>query len=243
MPMHNGDQNTFQVDLGGVVDLLSRHIYSGRRVYLRELLQNGVDAIAARRETDPAAPGTISIRPLTADRETFSLTDTGTGLTADEARDLLTTVGRTSKRDEFGLQREGRLGQFGVGLLSCFMVADGITMISRAATPGASAIRWTGFADGTFELTELTAEQTEALPVGTTTHLTPRPDERSLLTEDAVVRTAPQGSMPADSDWVAPPSMSAASHCLRRQRNWVGRQIPRGGCSRPGSMPLTWEND
>ena len=35
----------FQVDLRGVVDLLARHLYSGPRVYLRELLQNGVDAV------------------------------------------------------------------------------------------------------------------------------------------------------------------------------------------------------
>ncbi|WP_297006470.1 HSP90 family protein [uncultured Corynebacterium sp.] len=188
--MRSGDQNTFQVDLGGVIDLLSRHIYSGPRVYLRELLQNGVDAVAARREADPTAPAEIRIRPLTADRATFTLTDTGSGLTADEARDLLTTVGRTSKRDEFGLQRERRLGQFGVGLLSCFMVADGITMVSRSANPGARAVRWTGFTDGTFELTELTDDQTAALPVGTSTHLTPRPDERALLTEDTVKRIA-----------------------------------------------------
>ena len=42
----------FQVDLRGVVDLLSRHIYSSPRVYLRELLQNARDAITARREVD-----------------------------------------------------------------------------------------------------------------------------------------------------------------------------------------------
>lgn len=187
---NNSDQHNFQVDLGGVVDLLSRHIYSGPRVYLRELLQNGVDAVAARRETDPGAPAGIVIRPLTGDRDTFTLTDTGVGLTAAEARELLTTVGRTSKRDEFGLQREGRLGQFGVGLLSCFMVADGVTMVSRSAAPGAVAVKWTGFSGGTFELAELTVGQTEALPVGTTTYLTPRPDERALLMEDTVVRIA-----------------------------------------------------
>ncbi|WP_414119750.1 HSP90 family protein [Corynebacterium nuruki] len=209
MPTDNGDpqnQQNFQVDLGGVVDLLSRHLYSGPRVYLRELLQNAVDAVAARRDIDPddsadhstadSATPVIRIRPLTeahgtADaRTTFTLTDPGIGLTADEARDLLTTVGRTSKRDEFGLQRECRLGQFGIGLLSCFMVADGITMVSRSALPGTRAVQWTGFADGTFELTELTAAQTDALPVGTTTRLTPRPDERMLLTEDAVVAVA-----------------------------------------------------
>nr|WSX25490.1 hypothetical protein OG690_33555 [Streptomyces tubercidicus] len=40
--------HTFQVDLRGLVDLLSHHLYSSPRVYLRELLQNAVDAITAR---------------------------------------------------------------------------------------------------------------------------------------------------------------------------------------------------
>lgn len=52
--MHD-DAQQFQVDLRGVVDLLSRHIYSSPRVYLRELLQNARDAITARAEVDGAA--------------------------------------------------------------------------------------------------------------------------------------------------------------------------------------------
>ena len=39
--------HTFQVDLRGLVDLLSHHLYSSPKVYLRELLQNAVDAITA----------------------------------------------------------------------------------------------------------------------------------------------------------------------------------------------------
>ena len=39
----------FQVDLAGMVDLLSRHLYSGPEAYLRELIQNAVDAVARRR--------------------------------------------------------------------------------------------------------------------------------------------------------------------------------------------------
>lgn len=63
------------MDLGSAVDLLSRHLYSGPRVYLRELLQNAVDAVAARRDFDsdfdggpdsgPDAVPVIRIRPLT----------------------------------------------------------------------------------------------------------------------------------------------------------------------------------
>lgn len=187
--MQDSSRDNFQVDLGGVVDLLSRHIYSGPRVYVRELLQNAVDACTARVEAnqDSYQPS-IRILPITSSRSTFSLVDNGTGLTAQEARELLATVGRTSKRDDFGLQREGRLGQFGIGLLSCFMVADEITMVSRAQ--GEAAIRWIGHSNGTFTLETLGADATDVIPVGTTVHLVPRPDERTLLMENAVIAIA-----------------------------------------------------
>lgn len=65
------------------------------------------------------------------------LTDNGIGLDAAEASELLATVGRTSKRDEmFGLRRDGYLGQFGIGLLSCLMVADSVVVRSRSAARG-----------------------------------------------------------------------------------------------------------
>lgn len=40
---------TFHVDLRGIVDLLSHHLYASPRVYVRELMQNAADAITARR--------------------------------------------------------------------------------------------------------------------------------------------------------------------------------------------------
>ena len=43
----------FQVHLRGIIELLSKHLYSGPQVYLRELLQNGVDAIRARTAIEP----------------------------------------------------------------------------------------------------------------------------------------------------------------------------------------------
>jgi len=170
----------FQVDLRGVVDLLSRHIYSSPRVYLRELLQNARDAIAARREVDGGG-GTIRITPLTAENGEFVLRDDGVGLTAAEVADLLATVGRSSKRDIFDLPRSDYLGQFGIGLLSCFMVADTIVIRSRSAKGGAS-VEWTGSADGTFQVAEIDEE----LPIGTSVHLVPRFDADELLRPAAV---------------------------------------------------------
>ena len=53
---------TFQVDLRGIVDLLSHHLYASPRVYVRELLQNAVDAITARRGDEPRRAGAVAHR-------------------------------------------------------------------------------------------------------------------------------------------------------------------------------------
>ncbi|WP_314098656.1 HSP90 family protein [Microbacterium foliorum] len=176
----SADVQQFQVDLRGVVDLLSRHIYSSPRVYLRELLQNARDAVTARREVDGAG-GHIRITPLTDASGEFVLRDDGIGLTIDEVADLLATVGRSSKRDIFDLPRSDYLGQFGIGLLSCFMVADTIVIRSRSAR-GGSAVEWTGNADGTFRVVEIDDD----LPIGTSVHLSARFDADDLLRPAAV---------------------------------------------------------
>jgi len=177
----------FQVDLAGMVDLLSRHLYSGPQVYLRELLQNAADAVTARRATDPAAPAQVRLRASEAPdgRAVLEVTDTGVGLTRDEAADLLATIGRSSKRDPLGLGRSEFIGQFGIGMLAAFMVADRIEVTSRSAQEDATGIRWTGSADGTFEVTE-----EAGLPVGTTVRLLARPDAAHWLAGDTVVALA-----------------------------------------------------
>lgn len=182
--MGEAGSQQFQVDLRGVVDLLSRHIYSSPRVYLRELLQNAQDAITARREFDGTG-GVVRITPISDLSEEFVLRDDGIGLTADEMTELLATVGRSSKRDIFDLPRDDYLGQFGIGLLSCFMVADEIVIRSRSAR-GGEAVEWVGNTDGTFSVRPLQ----EAIPVGTSVHLRPRFDQGELLRTPSVLALA-----------------------------------------------------
>ena len=178
----------FQVDLTGMVDLLSRHLYSGPQVYVRELIQNAIDAVTARRERDPEAPDQIRLTPGH-DPEgtpTLEVTDTGVGLTAAEARELLATIGRSSKRDvDFGAGRAEFIGQFGIGMLAAFMVADRIAVTSRSATPGARPILWEGHANGTFRVTEL--PESPEIPIGTTVRLAARRDTGHWLAHDTVL--------------------------------------------------------
>ncbi|MFJ2240943.1 HSP90 family protein [Streptomyces sp. NPDC087859] len=164
---------TFQVDLRGLVDLLSHHLYSSPRVYLRELMQNAVDALTARHAIEPH--GAFGIR-LYADGSVVRVEDDGVGLTEDDVHTFLATIGRSSKRAEkIAEQRADFIGQFGIGLLSCFLVADEIHVLSRSArTPDAPAVEWRGRGDGSYTVRTLPAS---ARPrPGTTVTLTPRAD-------------------------------------------------------------------
>ncbi|TMR06394.1 HSP90 family protein [Actinomadura soli] len=175
-------EQAFQVDLRGVVDLLSRHLYASPRVYLRELLQNAVDAITARGE----GGGRVEIETTGG---TLRVHDDGIGLTADEVHTLLATIGRSSKRDELGFARHDFLGQFGIGLLSAFLVADEIEVVTRSAKGGPGdghgAVRWTGLSGGSYRV-----EPAERDEPGTTVTLRARPGAAELLSPAVVADLA-----------------------------------------------------
>ncbi|GAA2404132.1 HSP90 family protein [Catellatospora methionotrophica] len=167
---------SFQVDLRGIVDLLSHHLYSSPRVYVRELMQNAVDAITARRAQAPNAPASVWLEsPQTTGDGTLRIHDTGLGLTEQQVHELLATIGRSGKRDELGFSRHEFLGQFGIGLLSCFLVADEIRVQTRHE--GHPTVYWTGFADGRYE----TKPGPERQEIGTTVTLVPRRDATDWL--------------------------------------------------------------
>ena len=179
--------NRFQVDLTGMVDLLSRHLYSGPQVYVRELMQNGVDAITARRQLDPKAPARIAFL-VTPDG--LEVRDSGVGLTAAEAEDLLSTIGRSSKREpQLGLARSDYIGQFGIGMLAAFMVSAHIEVVSRSARSDAPTMCWDGYADGTFSVRTLPPEEGLSEP-GTRVRLTARDGMREWLSFETVSKLA-----------------------------------------------------
>jgi molecular chaperone HtpG len=179
--------HTFQVDLRGVVDLLSHHLYASPRVYVRELLQNAVDAITARGpRPDDTTAGVVRIEvPDQTGDATLRFHDNGIGLTEGQVHELLATIGRSSKRDDLGFARHEFLGQFGIGLLSCFLVADRIEVVTRA--DGAPTVRWIGHSDGRYEV-DLPERQREE--TGTTVTLAPRRGAEEWLAGATVTELA-----------------------------------------------------
>ena len=180
-------EQVFQVDLRGIVDLLSHHLYGSPRVYVRELLQNAVDAITARRALDPQARAQVRIEtPASTGDGTIRVHDSGVGLTEAEVHTFLATIGRSGKRDDLGFARHEFLGQFGIGLLSCFLVADEAQVLTRSAR-GGQTVHWTGFADGRYRVEPAAQERDEP---GTTVILAPRRGAEQWLTPTTVVELA-----------------------------------------------------
>ncbi len=147
----------FQVNLGGMIDILSNHLYSSPDVFMRELLQNAVDAIAAKRLKQPEDRSANEIT-LTLSEENgeplLCFADTGTGLTEAEIHRFLAVIGQSSKHDlTSGKVQEDYIGRFGIGLLSCFLVSDEICVQTCSVQSPEISLEWRGKPDGTYTIT------------------------------------------------------------------------------------------
>lgn len=95
----------FSVDLHGMVDLLSNHLYSGPQVFVRELRQNANDAIQPDALKTQATKAPSDSEHSVDGRPALTVTDDGVGLTRHEAETFMGVIGRSSKRDEIGMAR------------------------------------------------------------------------------------------------------------------------------------------
>lgn len=208
-------EHKFQVNLRGVIDLLSHHLYSGPHVYLRELLQNAVDAITARTQLDPQHVGEVRLELMPArDRQpaTLLMHDNGVGLTEDEVHRFLAIIGQSSKRE--ALHREDFIGQFGIGLLSCFMVSHEIAVVTRSAQPDSKPVEWRGRSDGTYTIRTLDHEGEP----GTQVYLRAKPGCEEFFEADYILRTARHyGSLLPSTIRVATP---AGEQAINEEAPW-----------------------
>ncbi|WP_430614096.1 HSP90 family protein [Flavobacterium sp. JP2137] len=174
--MEENNQYQFQVNMKGMIELLSEHIYSSPTVFIRELLQNGMDAVTMRKGIDPDVQGQITVTFL---RDKIVFQDNGIGLSQADMHQFLSVIGQSSKKG--ALVDKELIGKFGIGLLSCLVVSEEIEVESRSLLKGES-FRWKGRADGTYTVAAM-----EALPeVGTRVILLAKPEWKSLFSRDEI---------------------------------------------------------
>lgn len=135
----------FKTESKKLLDMMVNSIYTHKEIFLRELISNASDAIDKlyfRSLTDDSVKlkqSDYEIR-LTADKDarTLTISDNGCGMTKEELENNLGTIAASGSFD-FKNSPENKdkeeidiIGQFGVGFYSAFMVADKISVTSKA---------------------------------------------------------------------------------------------------------------
>lgn len=117
------------MDQDRVLELLTgNHLYEDAGVFVRELLQNAIDAVLTRRAVEHHSDGAIRIDTWNEDGDDwFRIEDDGIGMTEKIITDYFLKVGRSYyNSDEFRREMYGNkpytpISHFGIGILSCFM--------------------------------------------------------------------------------------------------------------------------
>ena len=139
------EKKQFKAESQRLMDLMINSIYTHKEIFLREIISNASDAIdklAYRALTDDKVglnrdDFKIVVVP---DKETRTLTvsDNGIGMTQEEMENNLGTIAKSGSL-QFKKETEDAddaeldiIGQFGGGFYSAFMVADKVTVISKA---------------------------------------------------------------------------------------------------------------
>ena len=137
----------FKAESKRLLDLMINSIYTHKEIFLRELISNASDAedkLAYKSLTDENVSVDHKDLKITIipdkEKRTLTLSDTGIGMTKDELEANLGTIAKSGSgqfkadlaADDKAAESIDVIGQFGVGFYSAFMVADQVTVLSKA---------------------------------------------------------------------------------------------------------------
>jgi len=152
----------FQAETKQVLRLVIHSLYSHKEIFLRELISNASDACEKLRFEAIAKPGllgadTLSVTLLPdAAAGTLLIKDNGIGMSEAEVIDNLGTIARSgTKKFLEGLSGDSAkdaqlIGQFGVGFYSAFIVADRVTVLTKATDT--AGVRWESDGEGAYQI-------------------------------------------------------------------------------------------
>lgn len=182
----------FQTEVKQLLHLMIHSLYSNKEIFLRELVSNASDAADKLRfkalsdNSLLADDSELRVR-VSADKDagTITISDNGIGMTHDEVINNLGTIAKSGTAEFFSQlsgdeAKDSRLiGQFGVGFYSAFIVADSVTVRTRAAGAASNeAIEWYSKGEGEFDLKAIEKAQR-----GTDIILHVREDAKEYLDE------------------------------------------------------------
>ena len=127
----NNESFKVGIEFESVLRAISKQIYETPHAFIRENVQNAIDAVriqALRDGVDPADPEYRIV--ISVDGKTVSVHDNGIGMSRENLRDFFWTIGSSGKRGPEA-QAAGCVGIFGIGGFANFGVCEALQVTSQ----------------------------------------------------------------------------------------------------------------
>ena len=188
----NQETRGFQSEVKQLLQLMIHSLYSNKEIFLRELISNASDAadkLRFKALSNPAlyeGDGELRVRvSLDADKGTLTISDNGIGMTREQVIEHLGTIAKSGTKEFLTALGQDQakdsqlIGQFGVGFYSAFIVADKVTVKTRAAGEATDkGVLWESAGEGEYSVADI-----EKKSRGTDVILHLREDEKEFLNE------------------------------------------------------------
>ncbi|MFB9939062.1 molecular chaperone HtpG [Shewanella indica] len=170
--MSHQETHGFQTEVKQLLHLMIHSLYSNKEIFLRELVSNAADAadklryLALTNDALYEGDGELRVR-ISTDKEkgTITIEDNGIGMTRDGVIEHLGTIAKSGTSEFFknlsgdAAKDSQLIGQFGVGFYSAFIVADKVTVRTRAAGHKADeGVQWQSAGEGDFTVENIVKE-------------------------------------------------------------------------------------
>ena len=188
----NQETRGFQSEVKQLLQLMIHSLYSNKEIFLRELISNASDAadkLRFKALSNPAlyeGDGELRVRvSFDTDKGTLTISDNGIGMTREQVIDHLGTIAKSGTKEFLTALGQDQakdsqlIGQFGVGFYSAFIVADKVTVKTRAAgEPADKGVLWESAGEGEYSVADI-----EKKSRGTDMILHLREEEKEFLNE------------------------------------------------------------
>ena len=184
---------SFGADVGKLISLVAKSLYSNSEIFLRELISNSSDALekyhiailsgeleGQKLDDDARAENDIKEITVKYDKESATLvvTDTGVGMSRDDLATNLGTIAKSGTQQfienilDKNTDASNLIGQFGVGFYSVFMLADQVE-VDSVKLGSNEAWRWESEGVGSFALSKLDGDLPFSHGTRVTMHIKP----------------------------------------------------------------------
>ncbi|WWO99661.1 MAG: molecular chaperone HtpG [Candidatus Dasytiphilus stammeri] len=163
------ETRNFQSEVKQLLNLMINSLYSDKEIFLRELISNASDAADKLRFHALSKPGmyeedkNIHVRiSIDKEKRLLIVDDNAIGMCRNEVIENLGTIAKSGTKSfiqslKSTVSNKNKLiGQFGVGFYSIFMIADKVTVRTRAAeAPFDKAVFWESTGEGSYTIADI----------------------------------------------------------------------------------------